>query len=49
MKTGKLVSLSEEELVQCDKTDNGCGGGSMDSAFGWIKKNGGICSEADYK
>lgn len=49
LKSGTLTSLSEEELVECDKTDNGCGGGSMDSAFAWIKKNGGICSEADYK
>jgi C1A family cysteine protease len=45
--TGKLVSLSEEELVQCDSTDMGCQGGSMESAFSWVEKNG-ICSEAAY-
>jgi KDEL-tailed cysteine endopeptidase len=46
--TKKLVSLSEEDLVQCDTTDNGCHGGIMESAFEFVKKNGGICSEKSY-
>jgi len=47
--SGKLVSLSEEDLVQCDHNgDQGCQGGLMDNAFGWIKQTGGICTEADY-
>merc|ERR1719335_985751 len=46
--SGKLVSLSEEELVQCDHSgDSGCQGGIMENAFGWVKKNG-ICSEQAY-
>lgn len=48
IKNGKLVSFSEQELVACDKTDSGCNGGLMDSAFTWIGKNGGLCTEASY-
>ena len=46
---GKLVSMSEQDLVSCDKNgDQGCNGGLMDNAFEWINKNGGICAESDY-
>lgn len=41
-----LVSLSEQNILDCDKGGNKCGGGSMEQAFGWVKENG-ICSEAD--
>jgi len=46
--TGNLVSFSEQQLVSCDKVDDGCSGGLMDNAFGWIKSNGGLCTEDDY-
>jgi C1A family cysteine protease len=40
--------FSEQQLVSCDTTDDGCDGGLMDNAFEWVEGNGGICSEDDY-
>merc|ERR1712187_290974 len=46
--SGKLVPLSEEQLVECARRNSGCDGGWMDDAFNWVKKNKGLCSEASY-
>jgi len=43
-----LTSFSEQELVSCDTTNNGCNGGWMDDAFAWVQNNGGITSEGAY-
>ncbi|KAG5545146.1 hypothetical protein RHGRI_017574 [Rhododendron griersonianum] len=48
--TGTLISLSEQELVDCDTSgeDQGCNGGYMDSAFQFIIQNQGLTTEANY-
>ena len=48
IKTGELVSLSEQELVDCDSDNHGCDGGSMEDAFKFIKQIGGLTSENTY-
>ncbi|KAK3017951.1 hypothetical protein RJ639_005230 [Escallonia herrerae] len=50
LKTGKLISLSEQELVDCDTggEDQGCEGGLMDNAFDFIQQNRGLSTEANY-
>ncbi|BBN02595.1 cathepsin F [Marchantia polymorpha subsp. ruderalis] len=56
--TGKLISLSEQQLVDCDHVcdpvdplscDSGCNGGLMTNAYEYIKQAGGLEKEADYK
>ncbi|GAB4840490.1 hypothetical protein Ancab_021259 [Ancistrocladus abbreviatus] len=46
--TDQLVSLSEQELVDCDHENFGCNGGQMEKAFEFIKKIGGLTTEETY-
>jgi len=47
-KTGHLVSLSEQQLVDCSTANYGCQGGWVYKAFDYIKTHHGIASESAY-
>jgi len=49
-KTGKLLSLSEQQIVDCchDQGSSGCNGGQETAAVAWVGKQGGQCLGADY-
>ncbi|KMZ75029.1 hypothetical protein ZOSMA_11G00500 [Zostera marina] len=47
IKTGQFLSLSEQQLVDCDTTNSGCNGGLEPKAFEFIKKNG-LSTSNDY-
>jgi len=49
-KTGKLLSLSEQQLVDCCHAggSQGCNGGEESDAIDWVGTNGGQCTGQEY-
>ncbi|XP_072100216.1 cathepsin K-like [Mobula birostris] len=47
-KKKQLISLSEQNMLDCDCNSNGCNGGYMESAYKCIIQLGGIESEKSY-
>nr|CAH0107395.1 unnamed protein product [Daphnia galeata] len=45
---GTKVALSEQQMVDCDKTSGGCGGGYMDNAWRYVANAVGQSSSALY-
>lgn len=44
-----VTRLSEQELVDCSKENNGCNGGIMHKAFDYVISNKGLHSNDDYR
>jgi len=45
---GKSWILSEEQIVQCDQTSFGCGGGWTEHAYNYVNRAGGLATESAY-
>merc|ERR1712146_84425 len=45
--TGTLTSMSEQQLVDCSKANNGCGGGNMETGFQY-QEGVNVATESSY-
>ncbi|XVF79003.1 hypothetical protein PTKIN_Ptkin14bG0184100 [Pterospermum kingtungense] len=48
IKTGTLVSLSEQQVVDCSGNNHSCDGGNKKHAFEYISRNHGLTTNASY-
>ncbi|OAY82761.1 senescence-specific cysteine protease SAG39-like [Ananas comosus] len=48
IRKGQLISLSEQELLDCNDFGGSCEGGDVNAAFSFISKNGGLATEDAY-
>jgi len=48
MSTGKMPVLSTQQIISCDKEDNGCDGGDLPNALKYVEQAGGIDTGSDY-
>merc|ERR1712025_701876 len=46
--TGSMTELSTQQVVSCDKTDGGCNGGDLPTAFDYVESAHGLTTEAEY-
>ncbi|KAF8563434.1 hypothetical protein P879_11598 [Paragonimus westermani] len=47
-KTGDLIVLSKQQLVDCDRVDEGCNGGYPMDAYNELKRMGGVEAQSTY-
>lgn len=48
MATGKLETLSTQQIISCDTVDEGCNGGDTVTAYQYVEKAGGLDLASDY-
>ncbi|XP_010914479.1 senescence-specific cysteine protease SAG39-like [Elaeis guineensis] len=48
IKTGNLIPLAPQQIMDCDPNSLGCKGGWVSNAFIYVINNGGIASEVNY-
>jgi hypothetical protein len=48
IRTGELISLSEQQLVDCSTKNHGCKGGVRAYAYQYMIDNGGVDTEENY-
>merc|ERR1712211_130397 len=46
---GKLYSFAEQQLVDCDRNNDGCSGGWPHTAYDRYYSDAGVCSESSYR